>query len=137
VKRLLTIGGIVLLAAGTSGSLLCPFRIGWQRAAELIATEDHMGSLSREKEDLRQDLRYRQTSGGKALGASEEFELAERGGRVVQLVPTAPEKPAPSRPTLSDRAAALRQSAGLAFYVRWRIFTRYLFDRRLPPPKTA
>ncbi len=137
LKRLLLIGGIVLLAAGTGGSLLCPFRIGWQRAAEVIAIEDHMASLSHEKDDLRQDLRYRQTSGGKALGASEEFELAQPGGRVVQLVPTAPEKQASPRPTLSDRAAALRKRAGLAFYVRWRIFARYLLDRRLPPPKTA
>ncbi len=134
LQRLATVGGIVLLAAGTGGSLLCPFRVGLRNAAELVALEDRTESLRQEKARLQEELKYRQTSGGKALEASKQFEVGEPGGRVVELVPKAVAPQPKPRPTLSERADAAEQQARLALYGRWRVLARYLFDRRLPPP---
>ncbi len=137
LKRLLTIGGVVLLAAGTGGSILCPFRVGWQRAAELVALEDRSTALKQEKAQLTEELDYRGSPGGKALEASRQFEMGEPGGRVVTLLPKpTPARPRP-RPTLSDRAESLGQRASVCLYGKWRVLVRYLFDKRLPPPETA
>jgi hypothetical protein len=137
LKRLLTIGGVVLLAAGTGGSMLCPFRVGWQRAAQLVALEDRCAALAQEKARLTKELAYRQTAGGKALEASRQFEMGRPGGRVVELLPKpAPARPKP-RPTLSERAEALGERASGCAYGKWRVLVRYLFDKRLPPRRTT
>jgi len=137
LKRLLTIGGVVLLAAGTGGSMLCPFRVGWQRAAELVALEDRRAALEQEKARLSEELAYRQSAGGKALEASKQFEMGQPGGRVVELLPKAARAQPKPRPTLSERAEVLGQRASASLYCKWRVLVRYLLDRRLPPPKTT
>jgi len=137
LKRLLTIGGVVLVAAGTGGSMLCPFRVAWQRAAELVGLEDRCAALEQEKARLADELTYRQSPGGKALEASRQFEMGQPGGRVVELLP----KPVPAQPkpraTLSERAEALGQRASGCLYSKWRVLVRYLFDKRLPPSETT
>jgi hypothetical protein len=136
LRRLLTLCGVVLVAAGTGGSLLCPFRVGWSRAARLVALEDRLDSLTKEKQELGEGHRYRGTNGGTALEAYRQFEYGEPGGRVIELSPKQA-APSPShRVSLSERAEAAEKRAQLAVYRNWRILVRYLLDRRLPPPES-
>ena len=135
VRRLLVVSAVLVLALLTGQSLVAPLILGWQRAEELLALEDHLGALRQEERRLREDVAYRKTEAGRKLAALEAVKVTDPGARLIELVPADPETDAEAEPTVQARMKAWREEGRTFVYSKWRVLALYLLDRRLPPPE--
>ena len=135
VARLLVVSAVLVLALLTGQSLFAPLVLGWQRAEELLALEDHLATLRQEERHLREDIAYRKTEAGRKLAALETVRVTDPGARLIELVPAEPETDGEAEPTVQARMKAWREEGRTFVYSKWRVLALYALGRRLPPPE--